>query len=265
MLDIAFSKPAQPILIEDKQPEKLLKAQSYIVKILEVGSVYYNEFETQDKKPTTYVLDQDIVMQISNDLINRYVTIDHFPLQSDTIDNVDDNKNIVGIVTDVFYNDKGFTLNDGTEIAADNASYAIILIDRQRGIDYINDGYLPSITYQIIDQKDLEDNKAQVINGLANHLALVENPKYNTIIYDNNMSKSTITATSGQNAKIVNNGTVDMKEEKKLIDNNESDVITTQEEISTNDLNNMFVRDSEGNEYSMEEIIALLGEEINND
>lgn len=235
----------------------LPQARSFIFKILEAGDKYY--YPEESDKGTIH-LSLEIANDITQDLIGKPIIIGHKKLTEDNIDNQDGI--VVGRVVKTFINDKGFETAEGEKIEKDSATYAEGYIDKQVGLDYIKEGYLPSIYYTILEEKKIAKDKVEVLGAIANHLGLVENPKYDTSIHLNdNINQSNYNNIMTKNAKSIANGCYTDKTDMK-----NSEEPTMDEEVMPLDdiLEYLYVADEEGTEYSVAEIWDTIKEDIAN-
>jgi hypothetical protein len=227
--------------------ENLPVARKYIFKVLEAGEKYYNPAESNRG---TIVLTEEMMMDLTNDLIGKSIIIGHVKIKDS---NIDDNANIVvGRIIRAFQNTEGFTTADGTFYEPDNASYVEGYIDKQTGVDYIEKGYRPSIFYTITEEQ-VSKNKTLVKAGESNHLGLVENPKYDTAIYTHDLITNQRMNMSN-NATTIANGTMPMPSQ---VENNEMEM----EKEEDTDFKDTYYKDGE-EEFSLEEMWNSIGEEM---
>ena len=112
----------------------------------------------EDKKETIY-LGPITIEKITQSLVNKPVTLEH--LANPDKFGKQEQKQVVGTVISAFLNDKAFELQNGNFIKPDKSTYVNIIINKQIGVEYIQRGYLLSITYLILKQN-------QGKNGYAN-------------------------------------------------------------------------------------------------
>lgn len=227
--------------------ENLPVARKYIFKVLEAGEKYYNP---QESSKGTIILTEQMMMDLTNDLVGKPIIIGHLNIKDS---NIDRNANIVvGRITRAFQNTQGFTTADGTFYEPDNASYVEGFIDKQTGVDYIEKGFLPSIYYTIMEEEKFK-HKTLVKAGESNHLGLVENPKYDTAIYSHDLITNQRMNMSN-NANAIANGFMPTPSQ---IENNEG----MMEKEEDTDLKDTYYKDGE-EEFSLEEMWNSVGEEM---
>lgn len=227
--------------------ENLPVARKYIFKVLEAGEKYY------DEQKTSIELTKEMMMFLTEDLVSKPIIIGHLNIKDSNIDN---NANIVvGRITRAFLNIEGFTTEDGVFHKPDNASYVEGFIDKQTGVDYINAGYLPSISYYIEDEEKSK-TKRLVKAGQSNHLGLVKEPKFNTAVYSNDLPNNQRFIMSN-NGQAIANGFMPVVEMKSQIANSSE----MEEKEEDTDFKDTYYKDGE-EEFSLEEVWDSIGEEM---
>lgn len=244
-----------------KKNELLPTSKSYIFKVLEAGEKYYSP---QENDKGTISLTPEVAEYITNDLIGKSIIIGHKKITEETIDNSENI--VVGRVVRSFVNNEGFKVANGEYVEPDNATYCEGYIDKQTGIDYIEKGYLPSIFYTILEEKVLGKKKVEVLDAEANHLGLVESPKYDTSIYeyyntDTNKNKQ-IKLMSNKGTAIANG---DYTEDNKVVQDKEMKNEMEGEEMESEvSLEGLYIKDGE-KEYSVSEMWEAVKDEIENE
>ncbi len=228
----------------------LPQARSFIFKILEQGDKYY--YPEENDKGTIH-LSLEIAVDITKDLVGKPIIIGHKKLTEDNIDNQDEI--VVGRIVRTFVNEAGFETAEGEKIASDNSTYAEGFIDKQAGLDCIEKGYLPSIYYTILEEKQISKDKVEVLGAVANHLGLVEHPKYDTSIYLNDKINQSQYNIMNKNARNIANGYYTDKTNMK-----NSEEPTMDEEVMQLD-NTYFEAEPD---YSIAEIWEVVKEDIEN-
>lgn len=236
---VAFSK--------GNTSENLPVARKYIFKVLEAGEKYY------DEQKTSVELTKEMMMFLTEDLVGKPILIGHLSIKDSNIDN---NVNIVvGRVIRAFLNTDGFTTADGTFYKPDNASYVEGFIDKQLGVDYIEKGYLPSISYHI-ENEEVSKTKRLVTAGQSNHLGLVKEPRFDTAIYSNDLPNNQRFIMSN-NGQTIANGFMPADEIKLQTENSEME---TKKEEDT-DFEDLYYKDGE-EEFSFKEMWNSVGEDM---
>jgi len=234
----------------------LPQARSFIFKILEQGDKYY--YPEENDKGTIH-LSLEVADDITKDLVGKPIIIGHKKLTEDNIDN--QNEIVVGRIVRTFINEAGFETAEGEKIPSDNSTYAEGFIDKQAGLDCIDKGYLPSIYYTILEEKRISKDNVKVLGAVANHLGLVEHPKYDTSIYLNDKINQSQYNIMNKDARSIANGCYTDKTNMK-----NSEEPTMNEEVMPLDdiLEYLYVADEEGTEYSVAEIWDTIKEDIAN-
>lgn len=232
--------------------ENLPVSKRFVFKVLEAGEKYYSP---EENKKGTIKLSPEVAKAITEDLINKPIIIGHKIITTDTID--DQAQIVVGRIIRAFVNTEGFKTADNYFIEPDNATYVEGLVDKQTGLDYINKGYLPSIYYSITEEKKLSSNKIEVLGATSNHLGLVENPKYDTSIYNYNFNNKQMQIMT-KNGTAIANGTYEEPQ-------NENCAMNSAEDMGEYPIENLYVKDEEGNEYSVAEIWAEIKDDVANE
>ena len=149
-----------------------LKAKVYSGRFLRTGSMPYEELNEIINIPNKEALER-----IAKTHIGVPVIIEHKELTPDNLKN-----EIVGRVSRVYINDKGFTDESGKDYPADGWAWCDFTVENQKAIELLDkEGWELSNSYIPVEKLSNNPNyDKEIIAGEGLHLAIVEKGRYNT-------------------------------------------------------------------------------------